>query len=215
MSLDECYKISAKKNPQLYLRVYKGHFATSHSHINYFIDVMAQKSNVQEAKALAAELAAHYKGNTLIDSILCLDGTEVIGAYLAEELSKNDYASLNSGANIAVLTPEYTQGSQLFFRDNIVPMVANKRVLILAASVVTGFTVKSAGEALSYYGGSVAGVAAIFASLSESLGVPVISVFNPEHDLPDYSSYSAYDCPFCKAGWKLEALVNSHGCSKI
>ncbi len=215
MSLEECYKISAGKNPNLYLKVYKGHFATSHSHINYFIDVTAQKTNVQEAKALAVELASRYKGTALIDSILCLDGTEVIGAYLAEELAKNDYASLNSGSNIAVLTPEYTQGSQLFFRDNFVPMVENKRVLILAASVVTGFTVKSAGEAISYYGGKVAGVASIFASVGECLGASVQCVFNPEHDLKDYISYPAHDCPFCKAGWKLEALVSSHGCSKI
>ena len=29
---------------ELFLRVAKGHFATSHSHINYYIDVTTQKS---------------------------------------------------------------------------------------------------------------------------------------------------------------------------
>ena len=31
---------------ELFLRVAKGHFATSHSHINYYIDVTTQKINV-------------------------------------------------------------------------------------------------------------------------------------------------------------------------
>ena len=37
----------------LFLRVAKGHFATSHSHINYYIDVTTQKSRLSEAKAVA------------------------------------------------------------------------------------------------------------------------------------------------------------------
>lgn len=213
MSLDESFKISTK-NPQLYLKVYKGHFATSHSHINYYIDVTDQQTKVQEAQALAAELAATYKSSALIDTILCLDGTEVIGAFLARELAKNDYTNLNAGSDIAVLTPEYTSGSQLFFRDNIIPMIENRRVLILAISVVTGYTAKSAAEAIRYYGGTVAGVAGIFASVATCEGVPVVSVFNPKN-LPEYQSFAPQECPFCKAGWKIEALVNNHGCSKL
>ena len=33
----------------LFLRVAKGHFATSHSHINYYIDVTTQKARLSEA----------------------------------------------------------------------------------------------------------------------------------------------------------------------
>ena len=36
------------------LRVARGHFATRHSHINYLIDVTAQKSSLREAEAVAA-----------------------------------------------------------------------------------------------------------------------------------------------------------------
>jgi len=35
---------------------------------------------------------------------------------------------------------ELTNGNQLFFRDNIAPMIKGKQVLILAASVTTGYT---------------------------------------------------------------------------
>ena len=38
------------------LRVVKGHFATNHSHINYYIDVTKQKVRLSEAKAMAKEL---------------------------------------------------------------------------------------------------------------------------------------------------------------
>ena len=58
----------------LFLRVAKGHFATSHSHINYYIDVTTQKSRLSEAKAVAKELVAAYQHNTIVDTVLCLDG---------------------------------------------------------------------------------------------------------------------------------------------
>jgi hypothetical protein len=39
------------------LKVSKGHFATGHSHINYYIDVTAQKFCLAEARKVALELA--------------------------------------------------------------------------------------------------------------------------------------------------------------
>lgn len=213
MSLEECSKI-ATKSSNVMLKVYKGHFATSHSHNNYFIDVTPQKTKIDKAQAVADELLSHYKGNALVDTILCLDGTEIIGAFLAQGLAANDYSSLNAGKNIAVLTPEYSMGSQLFFRDNLVKYIEGRNVLLLAASVVTGYTAIRAAEAITYYGGTVSGIAAIFATETECMNIPIISIFNPE-SLPDYASYNAYECPMCKAGWKVEALVNSHGLSKL
>ena len=44
------------KNRNLFLRVTKGHFATSHSHINYYIDVSTQKTRLSEAQAVAEEI---------------------------------------------------------------------------------------------------------------------------------------------------------------
>ena len=57
------------------LRLATGHFATSHSHINYYIDVTLTKSRLSEARAVAAELVKEYTLNTIVDTILCLDGT--------------------------------------------------------------------------------------------------------------------------------------------
>ena len=200
-------------NSNVPLRVAMGHFATSHSHINYYIDVSAQKARLSEATAVARDLVAYYN-NTIVDTILCLDGTEVIGTCLANELTKGDFMNMNAHQTIYVVTPEHTTGSQLIFRDNTAPMIAGKHVLILAASVATGYTVLSAAEAINYYGGIVAGVASIFATLTECGGHKVRSVFNTS-DLDGYASHPSHECPLCKQGIKIDGLVNSFGFSKL
>lgn len=81
------------------------------------------------------------------------------------------------------------------------------------ASVTTGFTAKRSLEAIGYYGGHVAGVAAIYSAVEEVAGHPVRSVYTI-NDLPGYASYDYRDCPYCKAGQKLDALVNSFGYSR-
>ncbi|MBE6691447.1 MAG: orotate phosphoribosyltransferase, partial [Ruminococcaceae bacterium] len=115
MAIGTTYKIKTK-NKNLYLRVTPGHFATSHSHINYFIDVTTQKMRLSEASAVAKELVAYYNTSTIVDTILCLDGTEVIGTCLAQELTNGHYMNMNAHQTIYVVTPEHTSGSQLIFR---------------------------------------------------------------------------------------------------
>ena len=196
------------------LKVSKGHFATGHSHINYYIDVTSQKFCLSEARKVAIELAREYKLYTLIDTILCLDGMEVVAACMASEMTKTGYMNINQNQDMYVVTPERTVGSQLLFRENSAPMINGKNVLILMASVTTGYTAKSAIEAVNYYGGKTMGIASIFATIDQLGGLPVRSLFNPK-DLPEYASHDAVDCPWCRAGVRLDALVNSFGYSKL
>ncbi len=207
-------KIKTKRS-NLFLRVAKGHFATNHSHSNYYIDVAAQKSRLSEAKAVAQELCSHYNYKVrIVDTILCLDGTEVVGTCLADELTKSNLMNINAHQTIYVVTPEMTSSSQLFFRDNIVPMIKGKHVLVLAVSVATGGTVRAAMEAVKYFGGEVVGIASIFSTVEECDGYLVNSVFNP-NDLEGYYTCPSHECPLCKEGKKLDALINSHGFSKL
>ena len=122
--------------------------------------------------------------------------------------------NINAHQTVYVVTPEMTSGSQLLFRDNIVPMIKGKHVLVLAVSVATGGTVRAAMEAVKYYGGEIVGVASIFSTATECDGYAVNSVFNP-NDLPGYFAVPAHECPLCKEGKKLDALINSHGFSKL
>jgi orotate phosphoribosyltransferase len=93
-------------------------------------------------------------------------------------------------------------------------MVENNNVLVLAASVTTGFTARAAIEAVRYYGGNVVGIASIFATVDDCMGYKVESVFDLK-DLKDYESYGSHECPMCKNGQRIDALVNSFGYSKI
>ena len=196
------------------LRFAQGHFATNHSHINYYVDITYHKTRLSEAKDSAYALVTQFINDTPVDTILCLDGTAVLGTCVAEELTKSGFSTINQHQTIYVLEPEYNANSQIIFRDNIKPMIQGKTVLILMASVTTGFTARRSIEAIGYYGGRVAGVAAIYRAVDEVGGYPVRSVFSID-DLPEYRSYDYRDCPYCKAGQKLDALVNSFGYSEI
>ena len=196
------------------LRYARGHFATNHSHINYYIDITFQKTRLSEAKAVARGLMTHFNSSTVVDTILCLDGTAVIGTCLANELTKGGFMSINSHQTIYVVEPEYNANSQMIFRDNIKAMIKGKHVLVLMASITTGFTAKRSIEAIDYYGGSVAGVAALYSAVKETAGYPVVSVYSLD-DLPGYASYDYRECPYCKEGQPIDALVNSFGYSAL
>ena len=82
------YKVMSK-NSNVPLKIAHGHFATNHSHVNYYIDMTTLKTRQSEAEAAAKALVPHYIANTVVDTILCLDGTQIIGAYLAQELNRS------------------------------------------------------------------------------------------------------------------------------
>ena len=204
------------------VRTIPGHFATNHSHINYYIDMTFTKSRVTEAKQADHALAQQYMHNTIVDTIVCLDGTKVIGAFLAQELMEAGFLSMNTHQSIYVIQPEYVTSSQMLFRDNVVPMVKNKNVILLMASVSTGVSVRRGAECVDYYGGILQGVSCLFSAVDEVVlplqkgdtRMTVNTLFCPD-DIPGYSSYSRHDCPFCKKGHRVEALVNSFGYSEF
>ena len=189
------------------LRIAHGHFATNHSHINYYVDITYQKTRLSEAKDSAQQLVANFVNDTP-------DGTSVLGTCLAEELTKSGFHTVNAHQTIYILDPEYNSNSQIIFRDNNLGMIKGKNVLILMASVTTGFTAKQALQAINYYGGNVAGLAAIYSAVDSIEGYPVRAVYTVK-DLPGYASYDYWNCPYCKEGKRLDALVNSYGYSQL
>ena len=202
-------------NSNVPLRVAMGHFATSHSHINYYIDLTLTKHRLSEAREVAAHLCSMISHSQVVDTILCLDGTEIIGACMASEMSRRGYENVNAHNTIYIVTPEHTTGSQLLFRENSAPMIVGKHVLVLAASVATGYTAQAAIEAIRYYSGKPAGVCAIFSCVDECSGFDVNAVFTMKNDLPDYASKGSHECPMCKAGRRLDAMVNAFGVSSF
>lgn len=207
-------RIPSKVNSNMVLRVIPGHFATNHSHINYYVDMTFLKARKSEAEAAAKILARHYGTSTYIDTIVCMDGCEIIGAYLADELTRNSIMSINSHNTMYVVSPEIHTGGQLIFRDNMQSMINNKHVLLVLATATTGLTVRRAVECINYYGGIMEGAAALFSAVDEVDGVTINSLFTSK-DIPDYTTYPFVDCPMCKAHKKLDAIVNNYGYSRL
>ena len=207
-------KIKSPKNSKISIKVIPGHFATNHSHINYYIDMTSIKHSHAMAYEAAATMAMKYENNTMVDTIVCMDGCEVIAAFLARYLSKSGIMSMNDKSDICIITPEFNTNGQMIFRDNIQPMIQGKHVIVLMASVTTGITIRKSMECISYYGGMLVGISAIFSAVDEVEGQPVNAVFHKD-DIPDYQSCAMHDCPLCKEGRRIDALVNSFGYSKL
>ena len=207
-------KIKSPKNCKISIKVIPGHFATNHSHINYYIDMTSIKHRHAMAYEAAATMAMKYENNTMIDTIVCMDGCEVIAAFLAHYLSKSGIMSMNDKSDISIITPEFNTNGQMIFRDNIQQMIWQKNILLLVASATTGKTINRSLECIKYYGGNVVGISAIFSAITEMGGVHIDTIFTPE-DVPNYQTYSFKDCPDCQQKRKIDAIVNSYGYSKI
>ena len=82
-------------NQKMEVTVYDGHFATRHSHNTHYIDITRMKHEHTMARDAAMWLAQRYAYEKGVDTIVCLDGSEVIGAFLARHLAKGDRFSVN------------------------------------------------------------------------------------------------------------------------
>ena len=145
-----------------------------------------------------------------------MEGTELIGAYLAEELTKKGSLAINTGRDIYVVKPMSNVHRQLTFRSNIQELVTDHRVLLLVSSISSGTTLRAALELLNYYGANLVGISALFNSQHEDLdiGQDINYLFTPS-DIPGYSMYKIKDCELCKAGRKLDAIIIQGGYTKL
>lgn len=192
------------------LSVAKGHFATRNSHTNYFVDVTRQQSCIKDAEAVAQQLAQRLTQQMMVDTILCMDGTRVIGTCLAQKLTQGGFRSINAGREIYVLREHLGTNGKLIFRDNAKFMLEGKNILLLLASVTTGGTARKGIECVEYYKGNMVGIAAIYSYQKEIDGVPITSLFDT-NDLPGYASYLPEECPMCKARQEVDAVVDKFG----
>lgn len=212
--MDNYKKIYHPSNNDVVLRYVSGHFVTPNSHVNYYMDLSDMKCRQREARATGEEIANLYSFSTQIDTILCLDNMEIVGAYLANKLTKAGFMSQNSHKTLYITTPEYNISGQIMFRENIQHMIQGKNVLVLAATITTGSTIRSAIRSVQYYGGNVTGVAAIFSSASKIMDVPIQALYT-QKNLPDYTNSAPDACPLCAAKSPISAICNGYGYSTV
>lgn len=208
------FKVYAKGDEKIQLKVIPGHFATSQSHITHYLDMTTMKTRCAEASRIARFLATRYETTTPVDTIVCLDGLEVVGAFLAEELAKAGVLSMNAHKTIYIVTPEFNANGQMIFRDNTQHMIKNRNVVILMGSITTGVTLQHSIKTILYYGGKIQGVSSIFSAVTRVAGIDINSVYDI-HDIPDYETYMPEKCPLCQKKQKIDAIVNGYGYSKL
>lgn len=208
-------KFYAENDNSISLNAVPGHFATSSSHINYYIDVTSLKVRAKEAREVARSMKSKMLHHvSTVDTIVCMDGTEVVGGYLAEELEKGHFANNNKHETVYVVSPEVNSINQLLFRENIRPSIEGKNVLLLLATMSTGETVRRSLECIEYYGGKSVGVVAIFSTTTHLDRTDVFPLFTA-NDLPGYQTFTPHECPYCKKGIAIEAMVNGFGYAKL
>lgn len=212
--MQEPKRIPCRSYPNVVLDAIPGHFVTPNSHVNYFIDMANLKHRLSEASATAKALSEQISATTIVDTIVCMDGSEIIGAYLAEELTKAGIYSMNSHKTIYIVTPEFVNSNQMMFRENYLHMIKGKNVLLLLDSVTTGKTIIKAVQTLGYYGASISGVSAVFSAANSVMGIPIKSLFNLS-DISDYKTYAPENCTLCKEGVGIDALANGFGYSRL
>ncbi len=232
--MNEQVKIKCRANDKLELKVTPGHFSSDRFHVNYYIDMSTLKMRQTEAKMVAKTMAEKYvtkvkfADNNLasmfgasgvmeqganfkpIDTIVCMDGCEAIGAYLADELLALGYPINTQHNSFYVITPEFDNRGQMVVRKNIKPMIKGRNVLVVLATAMSGRTISKAIGTILAFGGKITGLSVIFANVDNVDGYPVNGVFTPD-DLPNFCLADPCDCPDCKAGKKLTAVVNSYG----
>lgn len=207
-------KFYSKAGNNIVLRAIPGHFATSHSHINYYVDMTGLKTRCSEASAVAKAFIQSFPMDSAIDTIVCMDGSEVIGAYMAQELERGHFPNQNQHHTVYVVTPEFNINNQMIFRDNLIPAIQGKNVVLLLATSTTGLTISRSMECINYYGGHVQQICSVFSAIDTINGQKVKSIFTTE-DVPGYQAYEAFACPYCKARQRLDAMVNGYGYSKL
>ncbi len=207
-------KIDHPKNKDVVLRYIPGHFITPSTHVNYYMDLTDMKARQREARATGEELADLYLASDVVDTILCLNGTEIVGAYMANKLTKAGIISANRHQTIYITSPEYNISGQMMFRENNLHMIKGKKVLVLIDTATTGSTLRSAVGSIKFYGGTPIGISAIFSVATQIESIPIRALYTTKN-LPDYASYASDNCPLCQKGVPVDAICNGFGYSTV
>ncbi|MDR0290612.1 MAG: hypothetical protein LBI06_06735 [Treponema sp.] len=211
---NKAFTVSLAKNPIITIKVIPGHFTTGNAHVNNYLDVSGLKSSTLVARDVAEELAIPYLSSAIVDTIVCMEKTEVIGAYLAEELLKHGSTVMNSGSDIHLVTPINNVNGNMIFQDNLVEYITNRNIILLVASVSSARALHIAMDCIAYYGGRLTGISALFVASPGQQREKINSLFTSE-DIPGYKLFTAAECEMCKDGIKLDAIVSSDGYTRI
>jgi len=212
--MEKSFTVTSLNNPKIAVQVVPGHFATRSAHRNHYIDIFDLKSSSSVAREAARQLSIPYLSNVIVDAIVYMDGTEVIAAYLADELLKAGAGVINQGSEIFIVTPMIRADGLFIFHQSVQEKIINKNVVLMVASMSTGATATRVMECLSYYRANLVGISSVFSAVTESSGQKIHSLFTHD-DIPYYHFYDPSTCAMCREGRKIDAVFNSEGYTEL
>jgi len=212
--MDKFFTVVSGKNSKITVQVAAGHFATSSAHRSHYIDIFDLKSSSSVARHAAREMSAPYLAQTIVDVIVYMDGTEILAAYMADELLQPGSGIMNEGGEIFIVTPMIRADGRFIFHQSVREKIKNKNVVLIVASMSTGATANSVLECLAYYGCNLVGISAVFSAVPQANGQKIHSLFTTD-EIPDYRFCLPSECPMCKEGRKLDAVFNSEGYTEL
>jgi orotate phosphoribosyltransferase len=207
---NHAFTIESPRNQLITMEVIPGHFTTGNSHLNYYLNMSRMKASSLVARDVARELASSYLAEDLVDTIICMEDTEVIGAYMAEEFLENSPIAVTNDREIHVIRPTVSVNGQLIFMQSNQKFIYNKHIVLLISSASSGKTILKSLECMKYYGGILEGISAIFSARSQIAGYEINTIFSTE-DLPDYMVSSPGECRMCSENQKIDAIVGHDG----
>ena len=157
-------KVKCAKNSKMSIDIIPGHFATSHSHVNYYVDMTKIKHRIAMAQEAAATLASEYAG-TPVDTIVCMKlSDEGVTIFFSTHITSD----LDKCADRIV----YIRSGEILAQNELSSFAAGYRIYELTSDqLTTAVREKSLGAARTKTGISV------LTKADEPLGVTA-----PEHE---------------------------------
>jgi orotate phosphoribosyltransferase len=143
-----------------------------------------------------------------------MDGTEILAAYLADELLQAGVGVVNEGSEIHLVTPMLRADGKFVFHQDVMKKIDGKNAVLIVASLTAGATVNRVIECLEYYRCKVVGISAIFSTSNEVAGREINALFTLE-EVPNYKFFAPAECELCKAGKNIDAFMSSEGFTKL
>jgi len=211
---NKAFNVKLQKNPLISIRVIPGHFTASSTHTSHYLDLSVMKSNATIARDVAKELARPYLTSTPVETIVCMGRTEVIGAFLAQELMQSGLNVVNQNTDVYVMTPLVNDVGTLSFTSSMLQHIVNRQVLLLTTWALSGSTLDRVFNTMSFYGAKIAGISSLFVVNPESMEQNINTLFT-SNDIEGFKLYSPRNCELCKAGIRLDALISSEGYTRV
>lgn len=96
--MSQIYTIPCNRNEDVFIHAIPGHYVTASAHLNYYVGTSDIKHNRVVSVEAAKLLAEYYSVRNMdVDTVLCLYETQALGAYMAQELAKPQYAGAQPG----------------------------------------------------------------------------------------------------------------------